>query len=184
MEAYYRLQTLKICLSTEALKTVKVEEKKPEVGAKDGGSLSTPTRSRSSTKRDNSYKPTNSPMTQITMEAHSAMMKILEKKEIENRQWVHCEDDRDVNEETENLQGVKLAVKLNDVINKVCKIEFHNSQIMFKGQEEPGYVIVVFAKAVAEENVHKSVWKNNELRSKNSWHVGLEGMQYFGEFIP
>ena len=192
LEAYNRAQTLNICLSTEALKTVKVEEKsKKECEAKDvnaGSSSSsttaatatTPLKSRNSAKRASS-KP-SSPMTQITMEAHSAMMKILEKKEIENRQWVHCEDSSDVNEEAENLQGVKLAVKLNDIINKVCRIEAHNSQIMLKGQEEPGYLIVVAAKSVAEQNVHKSVWKNNELRSKNSWHFSLEGMQYFGEY--
>ena len=176
LEAYQRAQTLNICLSTEALKTVKVEEKSKEGEGKNVPS--TPVKSRSSSIRG--YKP-SSPMTQITMEAHSAMMKILEKKEIENRQWVHCEDNRDVNEETESLQGVKLVAKLNDVINKVCRIEFHNSQIMLRGQEEPGYLIVVAAKAVAEENVHKSVWKNNELRAKSSWHASLEGMQYFGE---
>ena len=65
----------------------------------------------------------------------------------------------------------------------VVNIVFTVSQILLRGQEEPGYLIIVAAKAVAEENIHKSVWKNNELRAKRSWHASLEGMQYFGELV-
>ena len=47
-------------------------------------------------------------------------------------------------------------------------VEFYNSQVVLKGCEEPGYVIIAAAKASILTSDHQPVWRDQTFRSKAS----------------
>ncbi|XP_046688049.1 protein KIAA0100-like [Homalodisca vitripennis] len=54
-----------------------------------------------------------------------------------------------------------------------------NSQVLLKGIETKGYVILSAAKAEILQRVHRPVWKDRTLVSKTTWVGSLECMQYY-----
>lgn len=54
-----------------------------------------------------------------------------------------------------------------------------NSQVLLKGIETRGYVILSAAKAEILQRVHHPVWKERSLVSKTTWVGSLECMQYY-----
>mgnify|MGYP004591781503 CR=1 FL=1 len=54
-----------------------------------------------------------------------------------------------------------------------------NSQVLLKGIETRGYVILSAAKAEILQRVHQPVWKERTLVSKTTWVGSLECMQYY-----
>ncbi|KAJ8875491.1 hypothetical protein PR048_023386 [Dryococelus australis] len=54
-----------------------------------------------------------------------------------------------------------------------------NSQVLLKGCETKGYVILSAAKAEILQRVHRPVWKERSLVSKTTWVGSLECMQYY-----
>lgn len=54
-----------------------------------------------------------------------------------------------------------------------------NSQVLLKGCETKGYVIMSAAKAEILKKIHRPVWKDRTLVSKTSWVGSLECMQYY-----
>lgn len=54
-----------------------------------------------------------------------------------------------------------------------------NSQVLLKGCETKGYVILSAAKAEILQRVHSPVWKERTLVSKTTWVGSLECMQYY-----
>lgn len=54
-----------------------------------------------------------------------------------------------------------------------------NSQVLLKGCETRGYVILSAAKAEILQRVHNPVWKDRTLVSKTTWVGSLECMQYY-----
>jgi hypothetical protein len=54
-----------------------------------------------------------------------------------------------------------------------------NSQVLLKGCETKGYVILSAAKAEILQRVHRPVWKDRTLVSKTTWVGSLECMQYY-----
>lgn len=54
-----------------------------------------------------------------------------------------------------------------------------NSQVLLKGIETRGYVILSAAKAEILQRVHRPVWKERTLVSKTTWVGSLECMQYY-----
>jgi hypothetical protein len=54
-----------------------------------------------------------------------------------------------------------------------------NSQVLLKGCETKGYVILSAAKAEILQRVHRPAWKDRTLVSKTSWVGSLECMQYY-----
>lgn len=54
-----------------------------------------------------------------------------------------------------------------------------NSQVLLKGCETKGYVIMSAAKAEILQRIHKPVWKDRTLVSKATWVGSLESMQYY-----
>lgn len=54
-----------------------------------------------------------------------------------------------------------------------------NSQVLLKGCETKGYVILSAAKAEILQRVHHPVWKHRTLVSKTTWVGSLECMQYY-----
>lgn len=90
---------------------------------------------------------------------------------------VYTEDVEGVAEE-EQLHGVA-ACQADDVLHKNWSVELVNSQVMLRGCETSGYVIVSAAKAEILQRVHTPVWKENTLVSKTTWTGSLECMQYY-----
>jgi len=54
-----------------------------------------------------------------------------------------------------------------------------NSQVLLKGCETKGYVIVSAAKAEILQRIHRPVWKDHSLVSKTTWVGTLDSMQYY-----
>ena len=54
-----------------------------------------------------------------------------------------------------------------------------NSQVLLKGCETKGYVIVSAAKAEILQKIHCPVWKDHSLVSKTTWVGTLDSMQYY-----
>lgn len=73
----------------------------------------------------------------------------------------------------------KIACTKDDVLQRSWQIKFINCQMLLKGTETKGYIIVGAAKAEATKKLHVPVWKEETLLSKSSWSGSLERMQYF-----
>lgn len=58
-------------------------------------------------------------------------------------------------------------------------IELVNSQVLLKGCETKGYVIISASQAKILQRLHPPVWRDRSLVSKTSWAALLDGMQYF-----
>ena len=56
-------------------------------------------------------------------------------------------------------------------------VELHNSQVVLKGCETPGYVIVSAARARIMSHTHVPIWKQGQLRSKSTWTGDIDCMQ-------
>ena len=56
-------------------------------------------------------------------------------------------------------------------------VELHNSQVLVKGCETPGFVIISAAWAKIASCVHIPIWRSNQLRSKSSWTANVDCMQ-------
>ncbi|XP_028967447.1 protein KIAA0100 [Galendromus occidentalis] len=77
-----------------------------------------------------------------------------------------------------NLTGVK-ECQLDDVLCHNWLIELRNSQVMLRGCDSPGYVILSAAKAQILQRIHTPVWKDNNLVPKTTWKGTLDCMQYY-----
>lgn len=80
--------------------------------------------------------------------------------------------------EPQNLRGVK-ECQGDDVVSQNWLIELRNSQVMLRGCDSPGYVILSAAKAQILQRIHTPVWKDNNLVPKTTWKGTLECMQYY-----
>ena len=78
----------------------------------------------------------------------------------------------------------KRACKTDDVLQKEWSIKFINCQMLLKGTESKGYLIISAAKAEALRTAHSPVWKDETLLSKSCWSGALENMQYFATVVP
>jgi hypothetical protein len=58
-----------------------------------------------------------------------------------------------------------------------------NSQVLLKGCETKGYVIMSAAKAQILQRIHRPTWKQHTLVSKSTWVGSLECMQYYATVI-
>lgn len=54
-----------------------------------------------------------------------------------------------------------------------------NSQVLLKGCETQGYIILSAAKAEILQRVHQPVWRDRSLVPKTTWVGSLECMQYY-----
>src|SRR5699024_5855558 len=76
------------------------------------------------------------------------------------------------------LYGIE-ACQTNDILLNNWLIELINSQVVLRGCETDGYVIVSAAKTQVTQRIHRPVWKNRILYSKTTWQGSLECMQYY-----
>ncbi|XP_017893303.1 protein KIAA0100 [Ceratina calcarata] len=87
-------------------------------------------------------------------------------------------DDLSVQTRGQQLRGLA-ACHQDDVLHKNWLIALVNSQVLLKGIETRGYVILSAAKAEILQRVHQPVWKERTLVSKTTWVGSLECMQYY-----
>ena len=91
---------------------------------------------------------------------------------------VYSEDHTQSEAVSESMEAKSACLK-DDVLHRGWQIKFINGQMLLKGTETKGYVILSSSKAEATKRVHAPVWKDQALLSKSSWSGSLEGMQYF-----
>lgn len=58
-------------------------------------------------------------------------------------------------------------------------VELVNSQVLLRGCESQGYIIVCASKAQIMQREHHPVWRDKCLVSKNTWVGSFEGLQYY-----
>ncbi|XP_012693346.2 protein KIAA0100 isoform X2 [Clupea harengus] len=79
---------------------------------------------------------------------------------------------------SDQLCGIA-ACQTDDVYNRNWFIELVNGQMMLRGAETSGCVLVSAAKAQLLQNEHHPAWYNDTLKQKTTWTCLLDGMQYF-----
>ncbi|XP_071945413.1 bridge-like lipid transfer protein family member 2 [Antedon mediterranea] len=168
-DAYSTAQTLKHNLSTEALKGIKVETKGPQ-----NRSHTPTTPSNSTTASSPATSSTPSPMSML-QGGHAANMLHQLLSETATKFMVFSEE---ISGSNEMLFGAQ-ACTTDDVMRKNWLIEFVNSQVMLKGCELSGYVIVSAANAQVMHCRHWPAWRGRQLTSKTTWVGKLDSMQYF-----
>jgi hypothetical protein len=162
-DSYITAQLLKRNLSTDALRAFKV----------DGQSGGSPTKNRNS-----QQSSTTSPASTISKGNAAHMLQKLI-SEAENSNVVYTEDiENAVKTDNSKLYGIE-ACQTNDVLQHNWLIELINSQVLLRGCETDGYVIVSAAKTQILQRIHRPVWKNRTLYSKTTWQGMLECMQYY-----
>ncbi|XP_067422043.1 bridge-like lipid transfer protein family member 2 isoform X2 [Emydura macquarii macquarii] len=79
---------------------------------------------------------------------------------------------------SEQLCGIA-ACQTDDIFTRNCLLELVNCQMMLRGAETEGCVIVSAAKAQLLQCQHHPAWYGDTLKQKTSWTCLLDGMQYF-----
>uniref|UniRef100_A0A3P9KJ73 Si:ch211-259g3.4 n=1 Tax=Oryzias latipes TaxID=8090 RepID=A0A3P9KJ73_ORYLA len=153
-DGYKKASVLKRNLSTEALKGLKID-------------------TQLQTKK---LKP---PLTHLfsSSAGTSMLQKLIEETD---RFVVFSEEDSGVSDQ---LCGTA-ACQTDDVYNRNWFIELVNCQMMLRGTETAGCVLVSAAKAQLLQCEHHPAWYNDTLKQKTTWTCLLDCMQYFATMEP
>ncbi|XP_042298610.1 protein KIAA0100 homolog [Sceloporus undulatus] len=165
-DGYKKAAVLKRNLSTEALKGLKIDPQVPAKKLKRGPSnyQSPPLRV---------ILPTDSSQTERRPSGGAHMLqKLIEETD---KFVVFTEEESGVSEQ---LCGIA-ACQTDDIFNRNCLIELVNCQMVLRGAETEGCVIVSAAKAQLLQCQHHPAWYGDTLKQKTSWTCLLDGMQYF-----
>ncbi|XP_051253409.1 protein KIAA0100 isoform X2 [Dicentrarchus labrax] len=171
-DGYKKASVLKRNLSTEALKGLRIDTQ-----------LQTKKLKRS----PSNYSPTTAPTTPVMPaasraeksqnEGTSMLQKLIEETD---KFVVFSEEDSGVSDQ---LCGIA-ACQTDDVYNRNWFIELVNCQMMMRGTETAGCVLVSAAKAQLLQCEHHPAWYNDTLKQKTTWTCLLDGMQYFATMEP
>ncbi|XP_075221262.1 bridge-like lipid transfer protein family member hobbit [Lycorma delicatula] len=174
-DSFMKTKQLKKNLSTEALKSFRGDTSSTPLKSRNRGKdqpAATPTPQTNSA----AIQATPSPMTKL-QSGHAATMLQQLIAEAENKAVVFS-DDMSAQTKEQHLQGLA-ACQGDDVVHKNWLIALVNSQVLLKGIETKGYVILSAAKAEILQRIHKPLWKDRTLVSKTTWVGSLECMQYY-----
>ncbi|RMX38549.1 hypothetical protein pdam_00010221 [Pocillopora damicornis] len=162
-EAYTNAQVLKKNLSADALKFTIVEKKDKQAhfAHQDEykGSLDASAKARS-------VSATNM-LEKLVMEKELKFVAFAEEGTAEHEQVTEAQ-----------LHGVALSTT-NDVVEYNWHIALVNSQIVLKGIESEGCVLVAAGNAKILNRLHTPVWSKGELFNKKTWVGNVENLQYF-----
>ncbi|XP_047449852.1 protein KIAA0100-like isoform X4 [Mugil cephalus] len=171
-DGYKKASVLKRNLSTEALKGLRIDTQ-----------LQTKKLKRS----PSNYSPTTAPTTPVVPtvsraeksqnEGTSMLQKLIEETD---KFVVFSEEDSGVSDQ---LCGIA-ACQTDDVYNRNWFIELVNCQMMLRGTETAGCVLVSAAKAQLLQCEHHPAWYSDTLKQKTTWTCLLDGMQYFATMEP
>lgn len=175
-DTFVKNKQLKKNLSTEALKGFRSENTTTPLktrGRPSDGQLTPPS---NTTLQAAGIQATPSPMTKI-QSGHAASMLQQLIAEADKKSVVFS-DDLSTQTRDQSLQGVT-ACQEDDVVHKNWLIALVNSQVLMKGCETKGYVIISAAKAEVLKRIHRPAWRDHTLVSKTTWVGSLECMQYY-----
>ncbi|GFO14522.1 protein kiaa0100-like [Plakobranchus ocellatus] len=201
-DSYMRAKALRRNLSSEALKGFRVEStsnsarnrsfslNSPEIsGIANNASIASNRSSKTSQGSHGPHKVDScvgaedsnpSPMSKLQMgHAHSMLLKLV--SESDSKSVAFTEEP--AGSSIDQLHGIR-ACKLSDVLQTNWHIELHNSQVVLKGCETPGYVIVSAARARIMSYTHIPIWRQGQLRSKSTWNGDIDCMQYYATVDP
>lgn len=174
-DSFMKSQKLKNNLSIEALKGFR----------KEGNS--TPLKSRRSHENSAPVTPSssqilgapnaNTSLNQKQQSVHGSTMLQQLIAEADHKFNVYS-DDLSTQTREQQLEGLR-ACQDEDVTQYNWFISLVNSQVLLKGCETSGYVILSAAKAEILQRVHRPVWRDRSLVSKTTWVGFLECMQYY-----
>ncbi|XP_061684367.1 bridge-like lipid transfer protein family member 2 isoform X2 [Syngnathoides biaculeatus] len=171
-DGYKKASVLKRNLSTEALKGLRIDTQLQAKKLKRSPSF---------------YSPTAAPPTPVAAtlsraeksphEGASMLQKLIEETD---KFVVFSEEESGVSDQ---LCGIA-ACQTDDVYNRNWFIELVNCQMMLRGTETAGCVLVAAAKAQLLQCEHHPAWYNDTLKQKTTWTCLLDGMQYFATMEP
>ncbi|XP_049582720.1 bridge-like lipid transfer protein family member 2 isoform X1 [Syngnathus scovelli] len=171
-DGYKKASVLKRNLSTEALKGLRID---------------TQLQAKKLKRSPSNYSPTTAPTTPVVStlsraeksphEGTSMLQKLIEETD---KFVVFSEEDSGVSDQ---LCGIA-ACQTDDVYNRNWFIELVNCQMMLRGTETAGCVLVSAAKAQLLQCEHHPAWYNDTLKQKTTWTCLLDGMQYFATMEP
>uniref|UniRef100_A0A8C5MXP2 Bridge-like lipid transfer protein family member 2 n=1 Tax=Leptobrachium leishanense TaxID=445787 RepID=A0A8C5MXP2_9ANUR len=165
-DGYKKAAVLKRNLSTEALKGLKIDTQIQAKKPKRGSVRSYPT----------PKKVTAPVVTGRTERSPSGGADMLQKLIEETDKFVvFTEEESGVSEQ---LCG-KAPCQDKDIYNHNWLIELVNCQMVLRGAETEGCVIVSAAKAQLLQCQHYPSWYGDTLKQKTSWTCQLDSMQYF-----
>ncbi|KAE8622197.1 hypothetical protein XENTR_v10005139 [Xenopus tropicalis] len=165
-DGYKKAAVLKRNLSTEALKGLKIDAQMQAKKLKRGSMRSFPP----------PKKVTAPIVTGRTERSPSGGADMLQKLIEETDKFVvFTEEESGVSEQ---LCG-KAPCQDQDILNHNWLIELVNCQMVLRGAETEGCVIVSAAKAQLLQCQHHPSWYGDTLKQKTSWTCQLDSMQYF-----
>lgn len=177
-DTFMKTMQLKKNLSTEALKGFRCETNSTPLKSRRNvdSTATSPTPSNINVVPSNSVQATHSPISKMQSGLAATMLQQLI-AEAENKNVVFS-DDLSSAPRQQNLKGLQ-ACQEDDVQHKNWLVALVNSQVLLKGCETKGYVILSAAKAEILQRIHRPVWKDHTLVSKTTWVGSLESMQYY-----
>lgn len=182
-DSFMKSQKLKNNLSTEALKGFRKEGSSTPLKSRSRShDLATPVSSSSSSGQILGTSSTGSSLNQKQQTSHAAKMLQQLIAETDHKFNVYS-DDLSTHTQQQQLQGLQ-ACQDEDVTQYNWFISLVNSQVLLKGTETSGYVILSAAKAEILQRVHRPTWRDRTLVSKTTWVGSLECMQYYATVSP
>ncbi|XP_057695211.1 bridge-like lipid transfer protein family member 2 isoform X2 [Corythoichthys intestinalis] len=166
-DGYKKASVLKRNLSTEALKGLRIDTQLQAKKLKRSPSTYSPTIAPATP-----VMPTLSRAEKTSHEGTSMLQKLIEETD---KFVVFSEEDSGVSDQ---LCGIA-ACQTDDIYNRNWFIELVNCQMMLRGTETAGCVLVSAAKAQLQQCEHHPAWYNDTLKQKTTWTCLLDGMQYF-----
>ncbi|XP_067102585.1 bridge-like lipid transfer protein family member 2 isoform X2 [Osmerus mordax] len=171
-DGYKKAAVLKRNLSTEALKGLRIDTQLQAKKLKRSLSNYSPSSAPSAP-----AVPSTSRAEKSQNEGTSMLQKLIEETD---KFVVFSEEDSGV---SDLLCGIA-ACQTDDVYNRNWFIELVNCQMMLRGTETAGCVLVSAAKAQLLQCEHHPAWYSDTLKQKTTWTCLLDGMQYFATMEP
>lgn len=94
-----------------------------------------------------------------------------------------CQEDDVQHKNWQSKHNIMIPAILYLHFLHVIIVTLVNAQVLLKGCETKGYVILSAAKAEIIQRIHKPAWKDRTLVSKTTWVGSLECMQYYATVI-
>lgn len=180
-DSFMKSQKLKNNLATEALKGFRKEGTNTPLKSRTNQmNASTPSTGQILSSSANTSTATSLHQKQQTSHASTMLQQLI--AEADHKFNVYS-DDLSTQTREQQLQGLQ-ACQDEDVTQYNWFISLVNSQVLLKGCETSGYVIMSAAKAEILQRVHRPVWRDRTLASKTTWVGFLECMQYYATVSP
>ncbi|KAL1488909.1 hypothetical protein ABEB36_014696 [Hypothenemus hampei] len=176
-DTFMKTTRMKKNLSTEALKGFRKDTNTTPMKRRNTDATNTPPNNAvQDIQSGSAVQDVSSPISKL-QSGHAANMLQQLIAEADNNSIVYSDDLSAVSRQ-QHLQGVQ-ACQEDDVIHKNWQISLVNAQVLLKGCETNGYLILSAAKAEILQRIHRPAWKDRTLVSKTTWTGLLECMQYY-----